>query len=324
MIRWLLVGVVVSLSLVVADPVVRRIVTKSLLRKAPLPVHRVRQVKRPATTVTVPPDISYLSGVDDTRHGKKNLIAFALLTRENDKTWGGTKVQYAVYLRNMIRALRTEYPIGNPTTDLLLISLESTSRETVDSLVRKYQLKLITLGEQQRLFVTPDTYTSPTQYRDQWVKLWLWNMTDYDLVLYIDADHYIRKPMAPLFEICKGHAISATIDSTGDINQDRSLGISDLYFNAGLIVLEPSAFHFNRMLHRLKQSSVWHSWAAEQGFFNWYWGKSYNILDSKWNVMHAGNKPDEYLRDASCIHTKIFDEFAENHWLRREYSSIFN
>jgi Glycosyl transferase family 8 len=307
------------ITTVSSEGIVRRTITKSLLRRAPLPPQRsVTPPRHLIKPVVVSPDITFID--NEKEPGGKNLIAFALLTRENEHGWS-SNVKYAEYLTNMIRKLRLEFPVGNPTTDFLLFTLEATSQQTVKSIVDEHQIDCIVLNEQQRQFVHPTAYTGSSQYRDQWVKLWLWNMTNYDLVMYIDADHYVRKKMQPLFDICKGHVFSATIDSTGDSNHDRNLGISDLYFNAGLFVLKPSIYHFNRMIHRLGQSNVWHSWAAEQGFFNWYWGKSYNILDSKWNVMHAGIKSDEYLREASCIHTKIYDEFPSTHWLYKEYTN---
>jgi len=81
-------------------------------------------------------------------------------------------------------------------------------------------------------------------------KLYLWNMTEYKRVLYMDADNVALENMDELFKC--GHLCAVMMNP--------------LYFHTGLMVIKPDLKLFNHLLDVLRQVSVDSYDGADQGF----------------------------------------------------------
>jgi alpha-N-acetylglucosamine transferase len=163
-----------------------------------------------------------------------------------------------------------------------------------------------------RAAYTPKGLSVKEQYIDQFVKIALWNLTQYDQILYLDSDLWVRTPnINDLFHITSGIEFSATYDS----------GLDDLKFNAGLFMLTPSEKRYRHMVSLLNSSRSWFGGTADQDFLNWYFGKSYFGLDKSWNLQHVVRQNDEQIRTAKIIHCKFWIELRPDNHLYKEWFS---
>ncbi|PWN21605.1 nucleotide-diphospho-sugar transferase, partial [Microstroma glucosiphilum] len=88
-------------------------------------------------------------------------------------------------------------------------------------------------------------------------KLHTWRLTDYQKIVYLDADVLVLKPLAHLF--ASPHAFAAAPDT----------GWPDI-FNSGVMVLTPSEDTFAGLLELAANTGSWDG--ADQGLINEYFG----------------------------------------------------
>lgn len=105
------------------------------------------------------------------------------------------------------------------------------------------------------------------RFRDQYTKLRIWSLIDYDRVLYLDADTLVIRDINELF--------TRTIFED---DQDGLLAaVEDVWqgqigpnFNAGVLLIRPNQTIFEDMLVKMHNMAAYGSYWAEQGFLNWY------------------------------------------------------
>jgi len=109
---------------------------------------------------------------------------------------------------------------------------------------------------------SPYPQTSSTQrFVGTFTKLHLWNMTQYDKILYLDADAILVRPVDELF-LCNNFCATPN---------ERKKG--QFLFNSGVMVIKPSHDMFTFLMDGLT-SLAFPSWdGADQGFLNsiFYW-----------------------------------------------------
>lgn len=94
-----------------------------------------------------------------------------------------------------------------------------------------------------------DTVGGRLNYRDMYTKLAIWNLTDYDRVLYLDADILISKPMYEIWDDPNSDPPSGLAGLSDPMGQDHEIPIPDNgYINAGLLLLRPSNVTFKRLV----------------------------------------------------------------------------
>lgn len=105
------------------------------------------------------------------------------------------------------------------------------------------------------------------RFYDQYTKLRVWSMIDYDRVLYLDADTLVIDNIDELLTgiIYENHH-SGLIGAVEDVWQGQ-IGPN---FNAGVLLLQPNMSIFNDMLVKMHNMAAYGSYWAEQGFLNWY------------------------------------------------------
>jgi alpha-N-acetylglucosamine transferase len=82
-----------------------------------------------------------------------------------------------------------------------------------------------------------------------YTKLAIWNLTDYDRVLYLDADILISKPMYDIWDDPNSDPPSGLAGLSDPMGQNHEIPIPDNgYINAGLLLLRPSNVTFKRLV----------------------------------------------------------------------------
>ncbi|RUP48306.1 glycosyl transferase family 64 domain-containing protein [Jimgerdemannia flammicorona] len=119
-------------------------------------------------------------------------------------------------------------------------------------------------------------------------KLHLWELTDYDKIIYLDADTMVVEKIDELFDFPE---FSAVMD----------MGTT---MNTGVFVMEPSKATFNRMMSVYLGAPSYNH--GDQGFLNWYFNfTSGRTMSGVYNVMskykdYASGKA--LLRGAKVLH----------------------
>lgn len=133
-------------------------------------------------------------------------------------------------------------------------------------------------------------------------KILLWNLTQYDSVVYIDADTLPLKPLDGLFDAAEDAAVAAAPD----------IGWPDI-FNSGLMVLKPDEEVFGKLLtHAGEQDASFDG--ADQGLFNEFFhlrdnGHKWNRLPFIYNVT-----PSTHYQYRPAL-TRFFSEIHLVHFI---------
>ncbi|KAL6634166.1 hypothetical protein ACP70R_026837 [Stipagrostis hirtigluma subsp. patula] len=92
---------------------------------------------------------------------------------------------------------------------------------------------------------------SPDAYNEwNYSKFWLWTLTEYDRVVFLDADLLVQRPMEPLFAMPE---VSAT-------------GNNGTYFNSGVMVVEPCQCTFRLLAAHVGDIESYNG--GDQGYLN--------------------------------------------------------
>lgn len=103
----------------------------------------------------------------------------------------------------------------------------------------------------------PNPYDPETRFLGSFAKLYLWNLTDYDQVVYLDADCYVTAPLDGLLT-CERFCMRPNHPSSPSVCP----------FNSGVMVLRPSANKFRALLQSLDSGLLPSDDLADQGFLN--------------------------------------------------------
>lgn len=98
-------------------------------------------------------------------------------------------------------------------------------------------------------------------------KLNLWNLTQYKKVVFLDADTMVVNPIDDLFEYPQ---FTAAVDIGGVLN-------------TGVFVAEPNTDTYNDIMKTYENAPSYNR--GDQGFLNYYFNQSANILPGNYNLM---------------------------------------
>lgn len=105
------------------------------------------------------------------------------------------------------------------------------------------------------------------RFRDQYTKLRIWSLIQYDRVLYLDADTLVIRDIN---ELLTGTIFDDDQDSLLAAVEDVWQGQIGPNFNAGVLLIRPNQTIFDDMLVKMHDMAAYGSYWAEQGFLNWY------------------------------------------------------
>jgi lipopolysaccharide biosynthesis glycosyltransferase len=151
-------------------------------------------------------------------------------------------------------------------------------------------------------------------------KLHLW-ATDYDKVIYLDADMVVLKDMDHLFDLPCDFAAVPTFEIRHDQKTREVVGgdWTDRYFNAGFLVVTPNKKTFTDMmwLKDFVRSPTVPEDTTDQSFLNEYYRGRWHKLDRKYNAYRRvysqfRDKWSEMANDIHAIHYTV-----EKPWHKR-------
>ncbi|KAL1919202.1 uncharacterized protein VTP21DRAFT_2584 [Calcarisporiella thermophila] len=119
-------------------------------------------------------------------------------------------------------------------------------------------------------------------FRDNFLKLHLWNFTEFDALVYLDADTIVRDNIQELFRLVdrdsylnkEGFEFASALDNYGSLSQD---------FNAGVMVIRPNQDVYLELMRLYKLTDNYNAYWAEQGFLNEYFRFRYIHLPEQYN-----------------------------------------
>lgn len=138
-------------------------------------------------------------------------------------------------------------------------------------------------------------------------KLALWRLTEFDMVLYLDADGLVVRPVEPCFEAfeharracASAHAPAQRANSSAPRSCGAALAAApDLFwpgqaprFNAGALVLKPNSSMFLDLVAKV-ETAQYDRLYAEQGLLNKVFNHSWGALPGECNLLVSRSHRD--------------------------------
>ena len=138
-------------------------------------------------------------------------------------------------------------------------------------------------------------------YASMLTKLHLWNLIEYEQVMYYDCDFIFQRNPVGAFDQCSWSALCATLD-TGISDVDKSIK-PGTYFNGGFLVLKPSKTTYNYLLS--KRNIANGKYFVEQDMLNELYRGRWGRLDQSYNLMHC-YKLKNIEENVIAIHEKMW------------------
>jgi len=159
-----------------------------------------------------------------------------------------------------------------------------------------------------------------------YTKLNMFQMTEYETIIYLDADLYIKKNIDELFDIAndvrnktgRNDFFGAVTD--GPISENFNNRERKGMLNAGLLVLTPEIDLYNDLMKLAPQKKLYDKQFMEQGLLSYYYSDDNNLfnrtryhLDARYNAQWLDDEESKYYDDVYVIHQKLGnDEAAKN------------
>lgn len=226
-------------------------------------------------TILAPSNLGHLEGPPCSWPGTNSTTA--IITLLTDKPF-----EYGQGALRLIRSIQAKG--GVPGVDMVLLEL---AEKPLPAEMRKL---LVSAGWNTCVIPRiPPSFDDwiPEPFIDQYSKLHIWRMVQYQRVLYLDSDCLVTGSLKPLMNLSLEHKIWA--------GRDFRNGIWVSGFNMGVFMIRPDVTEFARLLE-LKQdpASTYEFKMAEQGFLNAVYSGQWAELDFVYNANLA-----VYLQDPS-------------------------
>jgi len=153
-------------------------------------------------------------------------------------------------------------------------------------------------------------------FKDQFTKLNMWNMTQFDGIVYLDADTLVLGPLDHVFSLLDHWPIAGVADNW--------FGDDARHINGGVLVLQPNSKTFTDMLVSYSRDiDKYYISFAEQGFLNYFFRHRLVRLPEIYNLNVAlyhndTAEWDRLLPDTRIIHytwvkpTMLESEITDN------------
>jgi glycogenin glucosyltransferase len=176
--------------------------------------------------------------------------------------------------------------------------------------------------------LVPSKPSSFERFRDQYTKLHLWNFTEYDLVLYLDADTLIVADLdlRPLDDLARQWPLPYFFAACIDISGGKwASGI-----NAGVMILRPDANEYRRLLDGIEPAiakNAFDTTMSEQAYLSYIYFQRMLVLPTIWNAnlaIYSQKRAvwDEISEHIQIIHFTMCKPFASDDWRSSEYHEV--
>jgi len=154
---------------------------------------------------------------------------------------------------------------------------------------------------------TFSTHHAISQYADLLTKVHIFNMIDYEQIIYYDLDFVFQSNPDMAFTLCGREAICACQDSgvTKEDVLESNLQIElnpNNYFNAGFLVIRPLASTYLMIKNKINTIDISSYKYAEQDLLNLIFVNRWKKLDQVFNLMHISNVNSHIV----AIHEKLW------------------
>jgi hypothetical protein len=163
-------------------------------------------------------------------------------------------------------------------------------------LARLLQVRLVPVEK----ITIPDNKKNK-QYGTMLTKLHIWNLVEYQQVMYYDCDFIFQHNPEPAFDECSWSKLCATVD-TGMAQFDKTIEHGS-YFNAGFLVIRPSKETYQSLFS--KRAEAYHRAFVEQDLLNVVYKNVWGKLNQKYNLMHCYMKK-KIDGEIVAIHEKMW------------------
>jgi glycogenin glucosyltransferase len=177
--------------------------------------------------------------------------------------------------------------------------------------------------------IMPSKPSSFERFRDQYTKLGLWNFTEYDLILYLDADTLIVADLdlKPLDDLAQNWLLSYFFAACIDISGGKwTTGI-----NAGVMFLRPDTNEYRRLLDGIEPAiakNAFDTTMSEQAYLSYIYFQRMLVLPTTWNMnlaIYSQKRAvwDEMADYISIIHFTMEKPFESmGTWKSSEYREV--
>jgi alpha-N-acetylglucosamine transferase len=133
----------------------------------------------------------------------------------------------------------------------------------------------------ERIAPRDEANTFP-RFRDQFSKLNLWKMVEYDSVVYFDSDCLVVGNIDNMFKI---HKHLGTGNFRIGVTRDIRAGVWQSTFNMGVFVIKPDRKEYERLVQLKEDRSVkFETTMSEQGFLNVVYEKQWFEIGFEYNA----------------------------------------
>ncbi|KAL4442944.1 hypothetical protein ABPG77_008435 [Micractinium sp. CCAP 211/92] len=162
-------------------------------------------------------------------------------------------------------------------------------------------------------------------YLECWNKLRMWEMTEWDRLIYLDADMILLRSTDQLFDLPPGfHAVGDCYGGR-EFEEERNScchftpDATPEYFNAGFYVMTPSLDELGEMKQALKEGRCPVRFFAEQDFLNGFFKGRWRHLPLVYNGQKRikYHHPEQWSMDSLYI-IHYVDEKPWSHWYSEE------
>ncbi|KAK9352530.1 nucleotide-diphospho-sugar transferase [Lipomyces doorenjongii] len=239
------------------------------------------------------PDANITLEVDDfsrlpARRSPRYAISSSVMTSRFSQY--AMMLAYTLQKHNDLAALDAEL--------ILLVRTEGKDAVTPQNITRLENVGWKIMVEHDLEFENVDKNQIRPYHRYNLNKLYLWSYTQYERIVFIDADTLCKGSIAELFQ--QPGEIAGAPDVWWDI-------LTDTRFNSGVITFRPSIEEFHTMVKSVSDPRMHKPNDADQAFLNAYFKFRFHALPYKYNYniimyQHHRSTWDRLWNEAVIVH----------------------
>lgn len=213
----------------------------------------------------------------------------------NKKAWV-TYLCDNTFLEGVI-CLKKSLLLVNSKFELACMITEDVSQQTIEEL-ELHKIKTIHVD---KIFTKRNKGIKDRYFQNSWMmftKINLWALSDYDQLVYLDADVLVLQNSDSLFDINNNFCAVKDPGYNG--------------INAGVMILKPNKETFHEM-KSLIDSELYDNTYSDQSFTNWFYTiykKDILYLPYNYNVLQKRTSYEQF-----CKHISIFHYNGQKPWL---------
>jgi len=161
-------------------------------------------------------------------------------------------------------------------------------------------------------------YIINRRWRNCYTKLHMFEMTEYETIIYLDSDLLINKNIDELFDVANEvrnktgrHDFFGAV-TDGSIRRNYNNKERKGMMNAGLMVLTPEVAVYNDLIELAPKKDLYNAGFMEQGLLTYYYSDFDNKfnrtryhLDARYNAQWLDDSNEEFYDKVYIIHQKL-------------------